>query len=407
MMQKHKVSLVGRWLFLALGCGTAGSSLAATEQMAFPTPPILDFYSPIPPKPAPQPGEPNDGNFPKLPPGLPSLPPGSRWQEIASNDPGAICSEGAPYAYFILDGDPDKLIINFTGGGACADAESCDTSKSPTFFKDLGITRILVSETFGRGVFSSADQSNNPLKGWTHFVIPNCTGDLNLGDIEQTYTRADGSTFKIKHNGAPNTRAALAWLKARYQGLAKAPSKVVVGSSAGAYASIVWTAAVRALFPKASVRQFADCGAGVGDDRGAFPPQWNATASYPAWVPGLDPAKDDVAHLGLNAIYKLEAAHYPDVEFSQFNYNHDGIQSYFFKNAGRLASLWTLGLYLKIEDLVDHVPNFHSFIAGGKAHAVLVLPDTYTLETNGVKFSTWFSDYIEGKQPTTVTAWPF
>ena len=147
---------------------------------------------------------------------------------------------------------------------------------------------------------------------------------------------------------------------------------MVVGSSAGAYASVVWTPAVKEIFPQSMVRHFADCGVGVGDDAGAFPPQWNPAAAFPAWVPGLDPAKDDVAHLGLNAIYKLEAAHYPDVEFSQFNYNHDGIQSYFLKAAGGDERLWTLGLYLKIQDLVDHLPNFHSFIAEGKVHAVLL-----------------------------------
>ena len=398
-MLLQRTYLVGRYLTLAISCAL-GSSFAAAQSSA-PAPEAPDYFSSLP-----RPGEPKNGGFPKLPPGLPSLPRGSKWQEVAATDPLAMCAEGAPYAYFIHPGNPDTLIINFTGGGACADPVSCDTSKAPTFFKDLGITRILVAEKYGRGVFAP-EQKGNPFKGWTHFVIPNCTGDLNLGDIEQTYTRSDGTSYKIKHNGAPNTRAALAWLKAHYLNQGKAPSKViVVGSSAGAYASVIWTAAVREAFPQAMVRQFADCGAGVGDDHGAFPPQWHATAAYPAWVPGLNPATDDVAGLGINSIYKLLAAHYPEVEFSQFNYNQDGIQSYFYKAAGGDVKQWSEGLYRKIEDLVDHVPNFHSYIASGTAHAVLVLPDTYTLKTNNVKFNDWLSDFILGKQPTTVHAAP-
>jgi hypothetical protein len=36
----------------------------------------------------------------------------------------------------------------------------------------------------------------------------------------------------------------------------------------------------------------------------------------------------------------------------------------------------------------------------------LVLPDTYTLKTNSVKFNDWLGDFIAGKQPTTVHAAP-
>ena len=60
------------------------------------------------------------------------------WQEIlpAAN---TTCSDGSPYSFFVRQGDPDKLLVYFQGGGACWFRENCDPQMSPSYRSSIGL----------------------------------------------------------------------------------------------------------------------------------------------------------------------------------------------------------------------------------------------------------------------------
>ncbi|MCB0369327.1 MAG: hypothetical protein KDD45_07700 [Bdellovibrionales bacterium] len=38
------------------------------------------------------------------------------------NDPGALCLDGTKPAYYAIQGDPQKFVLSFEGGGWCGSA---------------------------------------------------------------------------------------------------------------------------------------------------------------------------------------------------------------------------------------------------------------------------------------------
>jgi hypothetical protein len=132
----------------------------------------------------------------------------------------------------------------------------------------------------------------------------------------------------------------LDWVKANFDG----PDNVLMtGCSAGAYGSILWAPEMIEAYPNATFSQLGDSGAGVIEDdwfEESFPSS-NVEGAFPSWVPGLDPAKDDIMQSDVTDLYTLIAQHYPDANFAQFNAAQDATQRFFYRAMGGVEEDWS------------------------------------------------------------------
>lgn len=141
--------------------------------------------------------------------------------------PGAKCGNGSPYKVFINQGNKEKLLIEFMGGGVCWDKKTC-TLMSPRAW----IYPIPNIHYFS--IFTS-DRDDNPFKDHTMVYFPYCTADVHAGNTMEVY-----SGKKIYHYGYANTLLSLLYL--REKGVIKFEEfndVTVWGTSAGAIGSLL------------------------------------------------------------------------------------------------------------------------------------------------------------------------
>lgn len=313
------------------------------------------------------------------------------WEEIA---PGGdtLCGRGEPFSFLVHRGDPNKIALQFGGGGACWNTMTCDNDT--VFHSDVNYSFQQIADH--QGAFD-LDNDKNPYKGWTQIFIPYCTGDLHLGNADKTYTRMDDSTFVIHHRGAVNARAVLDWMKANIQ----SPQQMTVaGCSAGSYGSVVWTPHLAELYKTTQLVQLGDSGAGVSDQ--LFFPEWNMAGAIAPWIPGFDPKTVQWDKLTIVDVYKNTAGYYPQIQFSEFNHSNDRIQSLFYVALGGNYFDWSSEMF-KIMKNQSSIPNFHYYVAQGGGHCLMHKSDLYNTESDGVQLQDWMSQFLTRAPLTNVT----
>ncbi len=321
------------------------------------------------------------------------------WQEIKAGG-RTSCARGAEFSFFYRPGETNKVIVDFMGGGACWDGTTC--AKDSATFTD---TVDYVRDAYRTGVEGIYDHSlaENPVKKWHHVVIPYCSGDLHWGNNDVTYTDGTGNNFLIKHRGAENVKAVLAWVAQKFL----QPRKLLVtGCSAGSYASLYWTPKIKEMYKASKVMQLGDAGAGVitGDfAREAFP-LWQPQLSAPDWIPELDPATHDWTSLSIPEFYQKTSAYYrtKGVEFAQYNSAFDATQTFFYELMGGQPVDWSAQMIESQKTILKSSPNFHTYVAAGEEHCIIPYKRFYSMETQGVKFRDWFADFIGEKKPAPV-----
>lgn len=127
------------------------------------------------------------------------------------------------------------IVIEFMGGGACWDANTCGTQQEyltlPERMDDfVGLSCSEINAGQGDAEFNMlCAQSSVGGVDFTEYntlIVPYCTQDVFVGSKSITYD--DGST--INHEGAANTMAVLKWVFANFP----SPSHIVLtGCSAG------------------------------------------------------------------------------------------------------------------------------------------------------------------------------
>jgi hypothetical protein len=344
---------------------------------------------------------------------------GSVWRNVLpARAPG--CSHGTPYSFWVKEGDPTKLAVILAGGGACWTGENCALHGKPSYNPVAGLEKD--PSNLG-GVFDT-DNPENPLADYSMFFLPTANGDVFLGDSVTTYdVPAMGGhpagKLDILHKGYDNAACALDWIFRTYRD----PTTVaVMGWSAGAIASPIYTHIVAQNYVHASVTHFAD-GAGayrVGEKLEPLFESWG-TANVLRRVEGFEDLS--INGLSLEDLYIRAAKLHPDITFHQYNERRDDIQALFMRMMGVdkpdvPASLDRAHAYIRAS-----VPNFRTYtslghdegIIGGYYDAVLaknaldnrgrphVLDRFYTRQTKGVRFLDWFTAAIRGKPVDDVT----
>jgi len=316
----------------------------------------------------------------------------SAWKEYK---PGGStkCARGGEYSFFVKEGDPRKIVIDFMGGGACWNKRTCKVG-SRIFFDSIERFRAEAEENIS-GIYDKKD-SRNPLKDWTHVVIPLCTADIHMGENDQEY-----GDLKIYHRGGVNAKAVLDFIAFKYL----VPEKVLVaGCSGGAYGSIFWLPYIRSTYPISHVYQFADSGAGVITDNfyAEFAvKKWKIWKNIPLWVPGLNAESIN----NIVDLYLEVGDFHPSVRLSQFNYTGDTNQKLFYFLMGGKIPQWKSRMFKHLEDIDLKLGNFNYFVDKSIEHCVLPYARFYETEVGGVKLSDWLHNlitdgYIENKRPS-------
>ena len=335
------------------------------------------------------------------------------WRNVLpAGAPG--CSQGTPYSFWVKEGDPTKLAVIFSGGGACWTGENCALHGKPFYRPFAGLEQ----DPSNLGGIFDTDNPENPLADYTVVYLPTGNGDLFLGDSVTTYDvpamggRPAGK-ITILHKGYDNAVSALDWVFRTYRD----PKTVaVMGWSAGALASPVYTHIVAQHYSDASVTHFADGGGAyrVGDKLAPLFKSWG-TANLFKRIKGFEDLS--VNGLTFEDLYIRAAELHPKITFHQYNERNDQIQSLFMRLMGVDAPDVPANLDGAHAYIRAKIPNFRTYttwghdegIIGGYYDAVLaknaldnrggphVLDRFYTRQTNGVRFLDWFTAAVTGE----------
>ncbi len=308
-------------------------------------------------------------------PALDTLTP-AEWTQITV--PGAVCSRGTPYSFFVRPGDSTKLAVGFEGGGACWNAETCAIGGT---FRD----NISPAGLDGVGGAFNFDHAENPLSDWSVVLVSYCTGDVHVGEASVTY--ADGLT--INHTGAVNTRAVLDWTFANFP---EVDRLLIAGSSAGAYGAVFHAPTILTQYDDAQAFVFADAGLGV------LPPDWDGLTTWNMTANLFDhPTYDDLdLTIFNNELIATSAALFPDVRFAQYSSARDGVQIGFYELMDAEAAEWSARAP-ELLDALEVLPNVNSYVAWGGTHTIMPTQLFYTMQTNGVRFLDWFTANLNGE----------
>lgn len=310
------------------------------------------------------------------------------------------CSRDTEFAFFVVRGKVDRLLLEFEGGGACWDTKTCSIGKA-LCKEDIKEDEAVIGG--GAALAGIYDNSNpdNPFKDWHHVYVPYCTCDIHWGQNDQEYGEGD-SEFTVMHRGATNARRVLDWVYANFE----KPEKIfVTGCSAGAYGSLAWSPYVMQHYPTVPIVQMGDSGAGIITSTflaDSFP-NWHALDTMPSWIPALAKDKIDLTKMTLGDIYHHVALTYPTQMMSQYNTMFDENQTFYFKAMGGTDNVaWNQQMLASVQKIMSSTPNFRAFIAQGQQHCILPFANFYTTESNGKKLTSWMKDAIDGKMPESV-----
>jgi hypothetical protein len=168
------------------------------------------------------------------------------WQEIKLA--GTTCGNGSQYKFYVYNNpSSNNLLIEFEGGGACWDYDTCSGragilgAAHPNGIPDNYISEF--QPKYVSPLVNGADpgipgraKKDIATKGFDVVYMPYCTGDVHVGNNVVTYTDPTGANPPLtwRHVGFNNTKKALDYLKTRFPTVNKL---LVSGFSAGGVAS--------------------------------------------------------------------------------------------------------------------------------------------------------------------------
>lgn len=140
--------------------------------------------------------------------------------------PEAKCGNGEGYSVYVKKQSDQKLLVEFMGGGACWNYESCFSQPKTS-----------LSPITSPGPFSTLTNNDpsNPYYAHSMLYLPYCTGDVHIGNHIASY---NGKA--VYHYGNKNLELALNYLRKEKQIDLGAFSNVTIwGASAGAIGSLI------------------------------------------------------------------------------------------------------------------------------------------------------------------------
>ena len=305
------------------------------------------------------------------------------------------CADGSEFRYYTRQGDPGKLLIYYTGGGACWNGQQCDTGIEPTPYA----YNVNGNDPRRSGGIFNLDHPENPFRDYTIAYAPTCTGDVVLGDTVSTYNYATNGGSKkavtVYHKGYANGISTMEWA---FRNVKDPEIVVIAGSSAGAVASPFYANLAANHYTNARV-------VGIGDAAGSYnrPAMpdvdfrvWNSSEVYrqhPAFA-GLDPQNMSAPDLYI-AAYRQNL---PNLELYQLDHAHDDAQRYFLALAGDQDP--DIPEYLDMNQrIIRNVNNtFRSYMLGGVGHTILNGDGYYFYKAGDKTINNWIQDILSGNR---------
>lgn len=340
-------------------------------------------------------------------PDSPDLEPGI-WNELSGGE-GTVCADGSDYSYFAHVGDTEKLVIDFQGGGACWNAQSCSSpiTEESTGFYFPKVMPGDVTRATPQGIYDR-DNDANPVGDWNHVYIPYCTGDLHIGNVAQDYSLEDGEILEIEHKGSVNAQAALGWT---FENFADPEAIFLTGCSAGAYGSAYWAATIEAQYPGTPIYQLGDCGAGVASDAFSttIAESWNVAATFP----DITFDANAVTNTYIDTLENSDT-----LKMAQYNTLFDGTQIFFYAFglgqpiSTEISTEWSSTM-LDAMRAIGADDNFAAYVSladdnddlsDGTQHCIIGQENFYDVEVDGRTFRDWLDDYVNGREVGTVIA---
>lgn len=324
----------------------------------------------------------------------------SRQWEVHAPGGETRCALDTEFRYYTRKGDPDKLLIHFTGGGACYNGKLCDPDTDPTPYNYKEEER---DPRNMKGIFD-LDHPGNPFGDYTLLVAPTCTGDVVLGDSVATYRyqtdNGEKKTVTVHHKGYVNGMTSLRWA---FQHIQDPGTIVVSGSSAGGLAAPFYANIVANHYPQARV-------IGIGDGVGALNSEKMPRADYKSWnltntVRNHEAFSDlGVDNLGVQDLFIAAARQrLSNLELYQMDTAHDRIQKVHL-SLGGIKKPDVLKLTKENrQEISRHYPDFHSFLIGGDGHVMLQTPRIYFFKSDGELLVEWIDSILAGEEIENMT----
>ncbi|MCB0979988.1 MAG: hypothetical protein KDB17_04980 [Ilumatobacter sp.] len=304
------------------------------------------------------------------------------WEDITA-PADCMCSDASEFHYFVREGDPNRVVLFFEGGGACFSAETCGPG-SNTYKR-----AIFPPPADGDGIFD-VDNERNPFLGWSMVYVPYCTGDVHIGNTTTDY----GDGVVMQHKGYVNGTAALAGLVDRFPGVEQL---VVAGESAGSIPSPLYAGLAHDALPDTRITVLADGSgaypgtAGLSAGIGAL---WGTANAIPDWpeTEGLTTADWTLPGLFVHA-----GAHAPEITFARHDYAYDAVQAFFTGLVGGDPEQ-ELATIDGNETMIEGTGvELWSYISPGNSHTVLGKEQFYTESVNGVLLVDWVTALVRGE----------
>ncbi len=328
------------------------------------------------------------------------------WNTITPGG-STTCSDGSPFRFFVRKADPTQLVFYLQGGGGCWNAETC-VSRRPTYrrtaIEEMRSASGTEPEAFVAHGIAAFNHPENPFADHSFVFVPYCTGDVHIGDRDAVYEvpateDEPAREVTIHHRGYTNGRAALDWTYDHFLG----PEMVFVsGSSAGSAASPVYARHFAENYPNARVTALADCSGGYRNlPRRAGSrahESWGALAALSHFE---NMSEVDSNSFSYRALYIQAAKAHPEVMFARYDTAEDRLQILFLEISGANVDDGMQPLLDANEADIDAAlagqDNHRSYIAPGELHTIMLRPQFYTYESDGVKFRDWVAALAAGE----------
>lgn len=282
------------------------------------------------------------------------------------------------YAFQVIPGDADKLLIFFQGGGACFNDAS--TQGAAPCLSHV-VEQPLV------GIFDRTNAANSYRK-YTVVHINYCSGDLHIGNVVRWYL--DGAGQRVEQLGFLNALSAIKWTRRNIVG--RLASLVIAGSSTGALGAQLWAATLLRSFSHQSAAVISDSALGIFPEHSQGP----LLAGFGLCKSGL---LDDSAglqrlcrsqQLTMQDIFHQLAAAYPHVALPVITSQQDAMQIKIY-NAVCMANMmterdsaaeWESKLIATLESYNKH-PGFVLYLMSGNSDYFLPVKELFTTDLRG------------------------
>ncbi len=326
------------------------------------------------------------------------------WNTITPGG-STTCSDGSPFRFFVRKADSTRLVFYLQGGGSCWNAETCDPRSRRTYtrtaIEEIRSPSGAAPEEGALHGIAAFNHPENPFADHSFVFVPYCTGDVHIGDRDTVYEvpateEEPARQVTIHHRGYTNGRAALDWTYEHFPG----PETVfITGSSAGSIPSPVYARHFAENYPDARVTALGDGAGGYRDLTGARPHESWGTLAALSHFENMNEVDSD--NFSFEALYIQAAKAHPEATFTRYDTAEDDVQIRFLEIAGADVSGGLQPLLdaneADIDAALEGQDNYRSYIAAGELHTIMLRPQFYTYESDGVKIRDWVASLAAGE----------